>query len=40
MRPHLWLTGCKRKNANALKVNTNKSLVFVEKNILYIKHMG
>ena len=40
MRPHLWLAGCKLANANALKVDTNKSLVFVEKNNLYIKHMG
>ena len=35
MRTHLWLTGCKLANANALKVDTNKSLVFVKK-IIYI----
>lgn len=40
MRPYLWLAGCKLANTEALNVNTNKSLVFVEKNNLYIKHMG
>jgi len=32
MRSHLWLAGCKLANAEALNVNTNKSLVFVVKN--------